>query len=282
MTHSSSESHARSRADEIADAIRARVRAVVTGDLKVVRDSGQALEEAKLGLVFDVVQGKDTEWAEEAIAAYREDREEKGQSPIPFTDKQILDALSLDYNSKYGDGRGDVEVDFKDDKLTEPAGFDPAQPTLPGIDATKPHELLTEAMRDGLSATIGKAFDREADRKESNVEPPDYIAENLEETQGEYWSSMEDKEKFKWAERNADEYLGSQERSGTGEMDEADADRLRQLALSSDPKAVWLIADSEWGKELLLGTDWNGAIDLRDKETMARFDAYVGKTKRAA
>jgi hypothetical protein len=29
----------------------------------------------------------------------------------------------------------------------------------------------------------------------------------------------------------------------------------------------------------LLGTDWNGTLNLKDKETMDRFNAYVGKSK---
>ena len=50
-----------------------------------------------------------------------------------------------------------------------------------------------------------------------------------------------------------------------------------KLARSSDPKALWAIADSEKGKDLLLGTSWSGVLDLKDKQTMARFHAYVGK-----
>jgi hypothetical protein len=245
------------------------------------RDGGQALHDAKIGMVIGLTKAENDDWATEAVSAYREAREEKGQSPIPFTDEQILEALDLDFNDRYGDGRGDPDIGFKDDKLTEPEGFDPAQMELPGIDATKPHELLTDAMREGLTKAISKAFDREAERRESDIEPPGYLAENLDETQGEYWDSMDDASKYKWATQNAEDYLG-QTSEGTGEMDEADAERLRKLTQSDDPKALWAIADSDWGKELLLGTDWNGFIDLRDKEHMARFNAYVGKAKKAA
>ena len=150
---------------------------------------------------------------------------------------------------------------------------------MPGIEATKPHELLTEAMREGVTKAISKAFDREAERKESDVEPPDYLAENLDETQGEYWDSMDDRDKFNWAKNNAEDYLGHEGSGGSGEIDEDDANRLRKLTQSNDPKAIWLIADSQYGKDLLLGSDWNGFIDLHDKETMARFDAYVGTQK---
>jgi hypothetical protein len=47
---------------------------------------------------------------------------------------------------------------------------------------------------------------------------------------------------------------------------------------SADPKAIWVLADSKWGKTLLLGRSWEGRLNLKDAESMARFDAYVGRT----
>jgi HK97 family phage major capsid protein/HK97 family phage prohead protease len=61
-----------------------------------------------------------------------------------------------------------------------------------------------------------------------------------------------------------------------------DVDTLRDLANSSDPKAIWAIADSTHGKNLLLGTTWNGVLNLHDPETMERFNAYVGKERAKA
>jgi GNAT superfamily N-acetyltransferase len=47
--------------------------------------------------------------------------------------------------------------------------------------------------------------------------------------------------------------------------------------LKSDPKAIWAVADSKWGKTLLLGRSWEGRLNLKDEESMGRFDAYVSK-----
>jgi hypothetical protein len=52
-----------------------------------------------------------------------------------------------------------------------------------------------------------------------------------------------------------------------------------KLARSSNPKALWAIADSSQGRNLLLNTKWSGVIDFKDKQTMDRFHAYVGKAK---
>ena len=54
---------------------------------------------------------------------------------------------------------------------------------------------------------------------------------------------------------------------------------IAALANSSDPKAIWAIADSDRGKELLLNSDWYGTLNLKDPESMARFNAFVGKAK---
>ncbi len=48
----------------------------------------------------------------------------------------------------------------------------------------------------------------------------------------------------------------------------------------SNPKNLWKIADSSYGKKLLLGSGWSGVLSLTDKEAMARFKDYVGKTKK--
>jgi hypothetical protein len=60
-------------------------------------------------------------------------------------------------------------------------------------------------------------------------------------------------------------------------MSDEDADSLRDLINNDNPKALWAVADSKWGKKLLIDADWYGVLDLADKETMDRFNAYVGK-----
>ena len=59
-----------------------------------------------------------------------------------------------------------------------------------------------------------------------------------------------------------------------------DVARLNKILHSTDPKAIWQLADFEAGgekigKELMMGETWPGSLDLNDKEAMARFHAYV-------
>jgi hypothetical protein len=52
---------------------------------------------------------------------------------------------------------------------------------------------------------------------------------------------------------------------------------LRKLIKSDDPRTAWAVADTKHGKDLMLGTDWHGSLDLNDPASMRRFNAYVGK-----
>jgi hypothetical protein len=239
------------------------------------RDSGQALEDAKTNLAESQWHTKD--WALEAVQGYIEKNPD-----VPFTDKQILDAMSIDYHGRYGDGRDDPEITFHDDKLNEPKGFDATQPELPlpGVEPIKPEDKLTQDMRDGIEREMVKAFNSQAEDNAAEIDPPDYLSENIAEYQSDTWAGMRDGDKFSWAEGHG--HIGEETSDGgDAEIDESTADDLRQLASSSDPKAIWAIADSAYGKKLLLGTDWNGKIDFSDPETMSRFNAYVGKKKAA-
>lgn len=55
---------------------------------------------------------------------------------------------------------------------------------------------------------------------------------------------------------------------------------LTKLLDSPDPRSIWAIADSPIGRELFLGSSWNGSLTLSDQQAMARFNAYVGRTER--
>ena len=246
------------------------------------RENGEALQTAKTAMV-ESFNASVQDWGEHAIDGYRKQREESGEPPIPFDNYTLLSAINLDFNSRYENGEGDLDVTFDDAKLTSPSGVDPAQPSLPNLPTVEPHEHLTESMRDGLTTALDKAFEREADSKADDIEPPSYIADNVGEMQSEYWDQMDEEDRFKWAERNEPDLITSEgESEGSGEIDDEDANRLRTLAASNDPKAVWAIADSKYGKQILLGQDWYGEMNLKDKETMDRFNAYVGKAKAAA
>ena len=59
-----------------------------------------------------------------------------------------------------------------------------------------------------------------------------------------------------------------------------DSDIMNILA-DKDPKAIWALADSKWGKKLLAKDqiEWHGTLNFSDKESMDRFHAYVGKVR---
>jgi hypothetical protein len=247
------------------------------------RESGQALDDAKGELADNYPEIKN--WAQAALTTWRDGREEDGAPPVPFSNEQILEAISVDYK-RDGEGRNDLDVTFDDKTLDAmtPAGHDPAQQTLPGIEPIEPHELLNDDVRSEIEKALSNKFDSEAQDKAGDMDPPDYVSENVGEYQNDYWDSMSERDRFRWAQNNnelpeidiedEDEPAHELPLEGTTENT-----ALMKLASSSDPKAIWKIADSPGGKDLLLGKNWNGVLDLHDKQSMDRFNAYVGRGK---
>lgn len=41
-----------------------------------------------------------------------------------------------------------------------------------------------------------------------------------------------------------------------------------------------LLADTDFGKDLLLDTNWNGILNLKDKQQVKRFEDYLNKSKK--
>lgn len=250
------------------------------------RESGQALDDSKYRLADDFNFTED--WAVAAMTTWREQREENGDPPVPFTDEQILDATSIKYDTD-GEGRNNPEIDFSDKRLDTmtPQGLDPAQMTLPGIETLKPHEMLTDDVREEITQALTKGFNAQADDNADDLEPPEYLAESVAEYQESYWEGLDDSEKFAIADRHGllpeieiepdEEDLPEPEPQPELPMTADPIEALKQLARSDNPKAIWAIADSARGKSLLLGTNWNGVLNLHDKDTMDRFNAYVGK-----
>ena len=250
------------------------------------RDSGQAKADAKQELAHQFGQYNSIpEWAVEAMDAVREQRAEAGQSEIPYTNKQLFDAIDLDYESYHGDGSDDPKITFDDDKLGEPIGYDASQGTLPGIEPIDPSSFLTSEMRDKIEKKMIKAFDDKAESDADDMTPPEYLADSVSEYQDEYWDQKDDSEKLQHAidygmadiEIEPDE--DDEEPQAEMELPEPapGEDPLIAALHSSDPKSIWKIADSPQGKSLLLGTTWAGVLNLKDKAQMERFDKYVGK-----
>ena len=58
-------------------------------------------------------------------------------------------------------------------------------------------------MRDEISTDlIEEKFDDKAENNASEIDPPDYLADSVDEYQDEYWSSMDDVQRLYFAQRN--------------------------------------------------------------------------------
>ena len=258
------------------------------------RDSGQALNEAKRDLASNFSDDVDPpEWVNDAIQSAREEHEESGKK-IPFTNQQIYLAMKAnEYNSRYDDGRDDIEFEFDDGELKEPKGYDPNQKTLPGIEKVEPHEYLTQDARDIIIKHVASDANDRAESEAGDVEPPEYLADQVGEYQDEYWDSMDDDQKLEHARRYdlhyyegaPDEDEDEEEEPEQKEMDvgkvQSEDEKLLEILESNNPKAVWKFADSgERAKRLLLGTNWRGKLNLKDPEAYKRFKDYVARVKK--
>jgi hypothetical protein len=245
-------------------------------ELQNWRDSGQALEDAKRHM-SDVSDLSDEKWAQAALEQWRSGLKDEGAS-IPYTNAQILAATDIEeYSSRSGEGRDDPDISIADNKLTGSI----TQPLLPGIPEAP---ALTDERRDEIISALQKGFNDEAESNAQDADPPSYISDSVSEYQGEYWDQMSDEEKYRWADRNGElpEYpIEDDEEPPPEPVETSDPQRdaLMKLAQSSNPKALWAIADSAQGKDLLLNSSWSGVLDFHDKQTMDRFHAYVGKAK---
>jgi hypothetical protein len=143
---------------------------------------------------------------------------------------------------------------------------------------------LTDETKDEIVDALTKGFNDQAEKDADDAEPPD-MSDRISEYQQEYWDQMSDEDRYRWADRNGElpEYPieDDEDETHAEPVETSDPQRaaLLKLAESVNPKALWAIADSPQGKELLLNTSWSGVLDLKDKQTMDRFHAYVGKAK---
>jgi len=259
-----------------------------SSEVQNYRDSGQAKDDAKREIAYQFGQYDSIpQWAGDAMDAVREERKENGDPEIPYTNKQLYDAIDLEYESNRGDGEDDPDISFDDDKLREPKDTDPNQPTLPGIEPPDLSQRLTSQMRKDITSEMRDAFNKKADDDADEMDAPSYLSDSVSEYQDEYWSSMDDSQKLQVASRfgmaDIEVEPDEEEEKPQAELElpKTDTDPLLAAVQSSDPKSIWKVADSPKGKQLLLGTSWSGKLNLKDPESMARFNAYVGKASHA-
>lgn len=166
------------------------------------QNNGGGLDEAKA-----TIAASSTEFLSGVLKDYIEGKDDDGNkntdTEFPYTVDQLAEAITLDYESD-GEGHGDLDVNFDDDALTEPASAPPKeQGTLPGIEPEDLSKRLTPAMREELTKVIEEAFDEKADDTYSNMDPPEYLADQAKEYMEENWThNMDDKEKFGYAKHS--------------------------------------------------------------------------------
>ncbi|WP_155255198.1 DUF7178 family protein [Bradyrhizobium elkanii] len=164
--------------------------------------SEYAPDDARVLVAENYNDGTTTDWVSETLDDLRSDRKADGLPDFPFTDQQMMDALTIDYEAYGGGSTNDPEFSWDDDKLTAPAGYDPAQQTLPGVEPLKPEDYLTPKMRDEIEKALAAEFNKQGDDLAGKMDPPDYLGDSANEFLEESWNSMQDSEKFAWLESN--------------------------------------------------------------------------------
>jgi len=219
----------------------------IDSEVEHYHESGAALDDQKSEIATDFNVGRDSDrdWAKAAYTAWSE-----GETGAPSWES-IMAGTIIEYNPN-GEGTNDPQIDL-------------------GADSG-----LTDEQVDSLTEKLTEAFNDKAEADAPDRDAPDYIADNIAEHQDDVWASMDDSQKFEYA----DSHNLVDENTGDGTIPPEAVSDLRELIYDPDPKALWAIADSEYGKELLLGTDWYGALDLSDADTMDRFNAYIRKGKK--
>lgn len=78
------------------------------------------------------------------------------------------------------------------------------------------------------------------------------------------------------------EFAGRLNRFPDGENGISNDDKqiLENLLASDNPEEFWAISDTQAGKRLLLNSDWDGYIDLKDQSMMDRFEQYVNRSNK--
>ena len=159
-------------------------------------------------------------WYNDTLDEYISDRKEEELPELPYTKKQLFLAMQIGAG-KYDEwSNEDAEVRFDEDKLDEPKGYSKDQLSFPGIEKKEPWEYLTAEMRIGLSKAILDAFESEARSKTQDMEAPDYLEQQAQESIDDQWGQMDDDEKYKWAKDNSMINSNEEEETSEGELDQ--------------------------------------------------------------
>ena len=194
------------------------------------RDSGQAMADAKTQLAgtFDTFDEKSSKWAYDGLKGYGivinpNDPNAVSQLIGPFlagrnsSIDHVLANTTIEYKDNHGDGREDPEVT---------------------IDAAATPEL-TDDQRAQIESALVEVFNKEAESRAPDLDPPEYLRDGIDDHQEDIWDSMHARDKFLWARDNG----MIEETESDSEIDEDDANDIRTLLDEGDPKAIWSISD---------------------------------------
>jgi hypothetical protein len=184
--------------------------------------SETAPDDARYKVAQDYQSGDETEWVKDAIDGWREDRTEEGKPDIPYTNEQIMDALTIEHDTGHYPKEKGTSFDL-DEKALAPQLAN--QQDLPGIESGI--TALNTLDRISLIGAISEAFNEQAEDVEKDLEPPDYLADSVKEYMEESWSSMDDDEKYNWVLHNTDIVEGA--------SSPAEDVKLNQLPQTFDP-----------------------------------------------
>ena len=110
------------------------------------------------------------DWKAETLHDILEDREEKGLPHIPYTPEQLLSAFGVDFH-------GSTRLSWNEGAQKD----------------------LTQEMRDGVEKDFKKAFEDKLSEVIGDMEPPDYLSENVHDSLATSWDNMNNAEKMTWA-----------------------------------------------------------------------------------
>jgi hypothetical protein len=225
-------------------------------------DNGDSKAEAQTKIANDFNDSEDNGWADDAISeAVQEWNDDHPDHQVPYDTGTILAALSISNHDDFSGYSGSKEPEFEwdDSFLKDPTDlkYDPdKQLKLEGIEPPPAHDHLTDSMREDIVNALTTAFDKKADNDAGDMDPPDYLADNVGEYQEEVWDQYDDKEKFKHAKNHldADDLSYTIEADTPTEWDELD-DHQKDWAEAAykadgEPEALWddLDDDQKWEK----------------------------------
>jgi hypothetical protein len=197
-----------------------------------------SVDDAKSNLQYEFEKHND-DWAVDAV------NELKQEMRIPYKAEDVVKALKIEYQTGYGSDK-DPDVGIDHTKLPEPEGwkFSEKEPSLPGIEP--PSHEMPEAMTEAINAKVVEAFNKQAEKMSSDLEPPEYLTESAQEFLEEGWEQMTNKQKFIYAQEAGvlDKEMSSSKPVVPQKLDKLpdDFDPLGEVEQHQDYKRTQLVA----------------------------------------